>query len=400
MKRLLMLTAVVDRQVVGGMQMALLDLQRQLELRGWEVESCVYRDAEGALATSLIAPSRSMALLQRWPLLLRWRQRIPVGLRITVSALLQQRRLAEGAARNLAWADFQLLKPERYDAVLVSVDNNVRGMLALAMARHPRVTVLSLGALAEELRPTLWWLVRLRGIHAFYHVPAKAEEIRCAIFASDRWREEAVAAGLPSAAAHTVYFGVPLGAYPKRDWRGPGRRLLWVGRLAPEKGLHLLLAAMPRLRALCPDVTLTAVAAQGEATYRNLIETLIASHSLADVVTLRPALPREQLPALYAEHDALFFYSVNREPVALVLMEAHGNGLPVAANQAATELVQDGVTCLTYDPDDAESIAATVRRVLRDTALRRTLADGARRLVEQRYSLTAMGAAFDRLLCG
>lgn len=391
MKRLLMLTLAVDRRVVGGLQLALEDLRRQLELRGWEVESRLYQDERAG--TSVIAPAGPLARLLRWPTVLRWRQRIPVGLRVTVSAILQSRQAAEAAARNLDWAGERLREVERYDAVLVCVDGNVRGMLALALARHPRVTVLSLGALEEELRPTLWWLVRLRGIHPYYHVPAKAKEIRCAVFASERWREGAVAAGLPAAVAHTVYFGVPVGPFPRRDWRRPGRRLLWVGRLVPEKGLHLLLAAMPRLRELCPDVTLTAVAAQGEASYRALVESLMAG--LGDVVTLRPAVARERLPELYAEHDALFFHSENREPVALVLMEAYANGLPVAANRAETDLVRDGVTCLTYD---AGSIAEVVARVLNDGELRAGMAERARRTVEERYSLEAMGAAFERLL--
>lgn len=391
MKRLLMLTLAVDRRVVGGLQLALEDLRAQLERRGWEVESRLYQD--GPEGTSVIAPAGWVARVQRWPVLLRWRRRIPVGLRVTVSALLQRRRAAEEAARNLDWAEERLREAGRYDAVLVCVDGNVRGMLALALARHPRVTVLSLGGLAEELRPTLWWLVRLRGIHPFYHRPARAEAIRCAIFASEQWRKEAVAVGLPQAVAHTVYFGVPVGPFPRRDWRRPGRRLLWVGRLAPEKGLHLLLAAMPRLREICPGVTLTAVGGQGEAAYRELIEGLMVG--LEGCVTLRPAVARERLGELYAEHDALFFHSENREPVALVLMEAYANGLPVAANRAETELVRDGVTCSTYE---AGSVAEVVARVLSDGAMRETIARGARRCVEEQYSLEAMGAAVERLL--
>jgi glycogen(starch) synthase len=207
-----------------------------------------------------------------------------------------------------------------------------------------------------------------------------------------------VRAGLAAEAAHTVYFGIPVGARPERA--RAGRRLLWVGRLTPEKGLHLLLATLPRLRERMPEVTLTAVAAQGEGTYRALIERLIAEGGLGEAVTLRGPVPREELPALYASHDALFFYSINAEPVALVLMEAYANGLPVAANRAATDLVEDGVTCVTYEAGVGESIVEAVERVLADEALRARLADQARARVEERYSLAAMGTAYDRLLRG
>ena len=63
---------------------------------------------------------------------------------------------------------------------------------------------------------------------------------------------------------------------------------------------------------------MTVVAGQGEAAYRELIDGLMAG--LGDVVEIRPAVARERLPELFAEHDALFFHSENREPVALVLM--------------------------------------------------------------------------------
>lgn len=399
MKRLLMLTLVVDRTLAGGMQLALQDLRCELERRGWAVEACIYRDSEDAPASTVFPAEGWIARLQRWPRLLRLRQRIPAGLRLTVSALLQSRELAEAAARNLTWAEEQLREPGRYDAVLVCVDYNVRGMLALALARHARVAVLSLGALTDELRPSLWRLVRWRRVHPFYFVPAKAKDIGCAIFASEQWRRQAVAAGLPPSVAHTIYFGIRL---PERITRpsGVGKRLLWVGRLAPEKGLHLLLEALPALRARFPEVTLTAVAGQGEPAYRKLIEGLIKSGGLEGAVTLRPAVPREQLPELYAEHDALFFYSVNAEPVALVLMEAYANGLPVAANRASTDLVEDGVTCLTYEPANRNSIVQALEKVLNDTTVRTGLAEGARQRVEERYSLDAMGAAYDRLLGG
>lgn len=397
MKRLLLLAPVVERGFVGGLQFALMDLRRELERLGWEVEAPLRRDEEAALEASVRPAAPRVARLQRHPALLRLRARVPAGARLTASSLVDGRGEADAAARNLAWAEERLRAAERYDAVLVCLDTNVRGMLALALARHPRVTVLSLAALAEELQPVGWGLVRrLRARHPFHYLPAKAARIRCAIFASERWREDAVRAGLPAEVAHTVYFGIPVGPRPVRE--RAGRRLLWVGRLAPEKGLHLLLAAMPRLRERLPGVTLTAVAAQGEGTYRELIGRLVARAGLGDVVTLHPPVAREELPAIYAAHDALFFHSINPEPVALVLLEAYANGLPVVANRASTDLVEDGVTCATYDPGDEASIARAFERLLTDGALRAGLADRARARVEARYSRAAMGAAYDRLL--
>lgn len=397
MRRLLLLGPVAEPGFVGGLQLALQDVQRQLAARGWQVDATLYADAPGAPPPSFGRPPIVLSAMQRSAHLIGLGQRVSGNLRQTVYDLLSPATAWDDAARHLRWAEARLRELGPDDVVLVSVDWSVRGLLALALARHPRVAVLSLGGLAGDLRPALWWLARRRGRHPFHYVPARAGDVRCAIFASNRWRDDAIAAGLPSSAAHTIYFGVASGP-PQPPRPAPGRRVLWVGRLAPEKGLHVLLAALPSLRARCPGVTVTAVAAQGDARYRELIERLIAEQGAGDVVTLRPAVPREQLPEWYATHDALFFHSIYDEPVALVLVDAMTHGLPVAASHAVSSLVEHEATCLTYDPRDPASAAVAVQRLLEDPALGARLARTARERVERTCSLEAMGAAYDRVL--
>ncbi len=394
MKRLLLLGPVPDRSAVGGLPLALANLATELRRLGWQVDAPVFT----APAPTIVAAPGPIAALQRSPWFLRARHAIPAGLRRTLSALLWSSEVREGMARNLRWAEEQLAQPDRYDVVLVCPDVNVPGILALALHRHPNVAVLSLFALAEELRPQLWTLLRRPTLHPFYFRPARAEQIRCAIFASERWRRQALAAGLAPAVAHTIYFGIPVGPQSSRP-SPPGQRLLWVGRLTPEKGLHHLLLALPALRLDFPSLTLTAVAGEGEPAYRRHIETIIENQGLSGFVQLHPPVPRDALPALYASHDALFFYSVFEEPVALVLMEAYASGIPVVANHVeGSELVQDGQTCRTCQPADPRSVAAAFQQVLQETVATAELSSRARALVESKYSLSAMGEAYDRLL--
>lgn len=397
MRRLLLLGPIAEPGFVGGLQLALQDVQRLLESRGWQVDATLYADSPDAPPPSFGRPPASLGAMQQSARLVGLGQRVSGDIRQTAYDLLSPAAAWEDAARHLRWADARLRELGPDDVVLVSVDWNVRGLLALALARHPRVAVLSLSGLAWELRPTLWWPARLRRQHPFHYVPARAGDVRCAIFASDRWRDQAIAAGLPSSAAHTIYFGVPPGP-PQHSRSAPGRRVLWVGRLAPEKGLHVLLEALPALRAQCPGVTVTAVAAQGHTSYRELIERQIAAQGARDVVTLRPAVPRDKLPELYATHDVLFFHSIYDEPVALVLLDAYRHGLPVAASHAVSPLIEEAVTCLTYDPRKPVSAAIAVQRLLDDPALGARLARSARERVERTCSLEAMGTAYDRVL--
>lgn len=397
MKRLLLLGPVVDRSYVGGLQLALMNLGQELQSRGWEVEGSLYRkENDGDLASTETHTALGALQGSRW--LIRVREVVPAGLRQTISALFWPQAAYDAAAQNLRRVAELLRDETRYDAVLVCPDSNTPGMLALALTLHPRVVVISLTALAEELQPRLWSLVRRKAVHPFFYRPAKAEQIGCAVFASDLWRKQAVREGLAEAAAHTIYFGIPLGsARPRHE--GNGQRLLWVGRLAPEKGLHLLIAALPSLQKRFPNLTLTAVAGQGEAAYRVQIEQMIAARGLEGIVRLLPPVAREDLSDIYANHDLLFFHSSYGEPVALVLMEAYAVGLPVVANAVMnSELVCHGENCLTYDRNERGSIVAAVGRLLSDDELRQGLAGKGRALVEAKYSLIAMGDAYDRLI--
>jgi glycosyltransferase involved in cell wall biosynthesis len=223
--------------------------------------------------------------------------------------------------------------------------------------------------------------------------------VQQAIFASTHWQAQAVRAGLPTASARTIYYGVPLPPPVPRPDKA-GRRILWVGRLSPEKGLHVLLRALPALRRRLPDVTVTAIAAQGSPSYRRLIARLIGELDLGAVVSVRPPIPREGLADAYAAHDVLFFHSVYEEPVALVLMEACAAGLPVAASATAPDgrLVRTGETCLTYDPSRPETAAQALHTLLTDAPLRERLASTAQRLVRTDFSLEAMGRSYDAAL--
>jgi len=393
LKRLLFLSPVFDASHVGGLSLALSNLKQELEARGWRVES------PGSDLRSAVPAPAILTRVQRNPWLVRMRERVPEGLRRTISALFWSKATREDAAKYLRWAEEQLAEPSVFDAVLVCIDGNIPGVAALAASRDPRTVVLSLQSLAGELEPWFWSIARLRKVHRWFFRPVSEKDIGCAVFASDGWRVDAIRAGLSPNAAHTIYFGIPIPDRMPDRLTPPGHRLLWVGRLAPEKGLHLLLEALPAVRDRFPDVSLTAIAAQGDGPYRQLIEARIESLGLHSAVKICPPVRREKLAEFYATHDLLYFYSIFREPVALVLMEAFAHRIPVIANRAeCSDLVQDNVTCRTYDTGSAQSIAAAISATWASSESRGKYLVGARQLVEKSYSSAAMGDAYDRLL--
>jgi len=405
--RALLVGPVVEAAYVGGLQLALQNVADELRGRGWQVEAPLYVN-ESAKSPTLQSTQLQTALsiFQRWPALLELRKAIPEWLRQSLSAAFAPRSFFDNASRNLAGLEERLADPTQYDVVLICPDYNTPGVLALAVERHPRVVVISLAGLASELRPTAWravrWLIRARmsgRLHPSLFRPVQPHQIKAAVFASTHWQAKAVQAGLPAAVAHTIYFGIPLPAPLPRPVE-VRNRLLWVGRLTPEKGLHHILAALPLLRERFPDLKFTAIAGQGETDYRQAILDLIQKLNLSDVVSLRPPVERTALQQAYSEHDLFCFYSVVAEPVALVLMEAYAAGLPVVANPARYEsiLVEDGQTCLCYQPTDPPSLESAITRLLTDSALRTSLSHNAQAIVRDHFSLSAMGEAYDTLL--
>jgi len=395
---------------VGGMQIAIRDLAHQLDELGYRAETFIdpvgrAGDAGGPALRTTRARSKLASLARLRGLFTLW-HRLPVRMRRAIAALFMPLDHYVGASDNLAAVEALLAGVAADDIVLCFVDGSPPGMTALVTGRHSRTLVVSLGGLADELRAGWWPLARLlcrlryrRKFHSHLLRRAEPGAIRAAVFASRGWRDEALAAGLPPGRDHTVYFGIPCPPPVQRP-ECEGRRILWLGRLVPDKGLHLILDEFARIRARHGDLRLTAVAAQGQAEYRGRILEMIDAHGLTGSVELLATVEREELQALYASHDLLFFYSRYGDPVALVMMEAFAAGLPVVASQAqpGAALVRDGETCLCYDPADGDSIVDAVSRLLSDAELASGLAARADRLVRAQFSLEAMGRAYDEVL--
>ena len=92
------------------------------------------------------------------------------------------------------------------------------------------------------------------------------------------------------------------------------------------------------------------------------------------------------LPQLFAEHDALLFWSPVPEPAPLVAMEAMAARLPVVVPAPLTPspIYEDAVTCVTYMRRDPASIAAAIGRLAGDPSLAAAIAAaGAARIREQ-----------------
>lgn len=172
----------------------------------------------------------------------------------------------------------------------------------------------------------------------------------------------------------------------------PGSPLVvFTGRLEYEKGVHHLLAAVPRLRARHPAVH---VAVAGRGTYSTELRDLAAHLRLGWEVRFPGYLDECSLRALAAAADVAVVPSIY-EPFGMVALEAAamGTALVVAETGGLREVVSHGETGLLFPPGDVAALADAVGRLLDDPGLRARLVAAAREKVQRDHAWSTVAAA-------
>jgi glycogen synthase len=149
----------------------------------------------------------------------------------------------------------------------------------------------------------------------------------------------------------------------RRPRTGPAE-LLYLGRLEYEKGVHDVIAALPRIRRTHPGTTLTIA---GEGTQQDWLIEQTRKHRVLKATRFVGHLDHAELLALLHRADAAVFPS-HYEPFGLVALEAAAAGTPLVTSNIGGlgEAVIDGQTGASCPPRDVAALAAAVRAVLDD----------------------------------
>jgi len=164
---------------------------------------------------------------------------------------------------------------------------------------------------------------------------------------------------------------------------------LYVGRLAAEKGVDVVMEAYRRAESQLPHGVARLVVAGAGPEEKRLRATAPPSTVFLGFLERDAALP-----ALYASADAFAFASTT-ETLGLVVLEAMASGLSVIAAPAGgvAEHLRDGENGIAYPANDVDACAAAMVRLATDGSLSVRLRTGARRTAE---ALT-WSAELDRL---
>ena len=174
-------------------------------------------------------------------------------------------------------------------------------------------------------------------------------------------------------------------AAARRRYAGDAPLITFAGRLVPEKGVQHLLDAVPRLAEAVPGLR---VVIAGDGPERAGLEA-----RAPEGVTFAGHLPGPELTALMAASDC-HVVPGEYEPSGMVALEATAAGTPVvaAATGGLTEIVEEGVSGVTFAPGDPEALAAAVVSVLTDREHSRALARGGRRRAREDFAWPALAA--------
>ena len=208
---------------------------------------------------------------------------------------------------------------------------------------------------------------------------------------------------------HVVPDGVVLDAFKPHAVRSR-HRILYVGRLSPERGVHLLVDAFRRIKKRYPDADLV-LAGRPERTRREILlgtpfgkRTLFGPRKTAygrrimkkaravEGIVLAGHVPHDSLPWLYATSSVLVEPTLTDTASGLMLTEAMASGLPVVAsrNGAAPEIVQDGRTGILIEPGSTEQIVTAVERIFDNRENAAKMAEAARVRAEKEFSWQAL----------
>ncbi|WP_052360238.1 glycosyltransferase [Solidesulfovibrio alcoholivorans] len=170
-----------------------------------------------------------------------------------------------------------------------------------------------------------------------------------------------------------------------------GVELVSVGRLAPQKGFDLLLAAVAAMRT--PGVRLTVLGEGGE---RAALLAQAASLGIADAVRF-PGFQANPYP--YMRHADLFVLASRYEPFPNAVLEALALGAPVAAFRCPggiAEIVEEGRDGLTAPAGDVAALA----RAMDDALAARLSREAIRGRARERFDVSVVVPQYERVLAG
>lgn len=180
----------------------------------------------------------------------------------------------------------------------------------------------------------------------------------------------------------------------KREIHSP-LRVLYVGRLVPEKGVQFLIQAIKSVSKTRP-CELWVV---GSGPYKEELQTQATELGIKELVEWKGWIPwGDELFAIMRKADMLVMPSL-LEGVGLVHIEAMSQSLPVIASRVdgIPEIVKNEISGLLVEPGDANAITKAIRKVAEDRNLRQKVVNRGLEIARQNTFEAQTGRVIKRI---
>jgi glycosyltransferase involved in cell wall biosynthesis len=221
--------------------------------------------------------------------------------------------------------------------------------------------------------------------HRLYHFPRYRWSIRTAdaahVFSRDVWTILQLTYNLDAQKVAYIPNGVDRRFFVPRVYesRGP-LRLLYAGTWLDQRGIFYLRDALRIVMPQVPELTMTIAGpgAPAEGILRFFGDDLMSR------IIVRPSIPADRMPELYAEHDIFVFPSIV-EGLPNVLMEAMASGMPVITTETCgmPDIIENDFNGLLIPPADAGALEQAILRLSNCEKLRRKVGMAARETMER-----------------
>ncbi len=171
----------------------------------------------------------------------------------------------------------------------------------------------------------------------------------------------------------------------KEELEIEGKVILYVSRMSPRKGPHVLLNAFQALAGRMDDITLVMV---GSGEMLPFLKTQVKFLRIEDKVKFLGYVENEMLPKIFGMADVFVLPSVTAEAFGIVILEAMASGVPVVATDVGgiPEIVRESESGLLVPPGNELELRNAIQKLLLDEDLRKRFGSNGRKAVEERYS--------------
>ncbi|MBO3800152.1 MAG: GT4 family glycosyltransferase PelF [Candidatus Brockarchaeota archaeon] len=274
----------------------------------------------------------------------------------------------------------KLEKPDVIHANNRFFSTTICGALLKKIVGKPLVTTLHLGPMLLN-RKFFDFLINTYEKTVSRWIIQSSDKI---IAVSNSVMKHALSLGAASSKIKVIPNGVDLDEFkPRREFKKIGvKKIIFIGRLFPNKGIQYLVKAAPIVLAKHPHVEFVIVGrGPMEAELRNMVKRLNVEHAFK-FLGIVPSIPE-----VMSQCDVFVRPSLT-EGMPLTILEAMACGLPVIASKipGSSEVVKDGETGVLVETGNVEQLSNAIIKLLEDENYAERIRKRAYEFVKNHYS--------------